>query len=469
MGKYKYLANNIALFTISNFVSKILVFLLVPFYTSILSTKEYGIANLMQVTLLLLVPALTVNIGEAALRFAVERKDKCGSILYIGLKYTGRATLLVLLLAGTATFFVSLEIKQYLCFFIILFAANALYEFLILYFQGSEMVPVVVGGSIFCTVVMLGSNLFFLLVLKIGLSGYLLAQILSFAFASIFMILLSLKKAYKREIDQDNELETEMLAYGKPMILYSTGSWINNASDRYIVTAICGSAVNGIYGVAYNIPAILSVFQRIFAQAWQLSATKSHKDEDSGDFFSMMYKSYNTFMVLGSSFLIITVKIFAGFLFQKDFYSAWIFVPPLLISVIFGALTGFLGSICLAHKDSRSMGIATGIGAALNIILNLISVWYIGAMGAAIATAISYFVMYFMAFLFTKKHVSLSINLKKDYLAYLIVVIQAILVMREVKNVYPITSGLFILLLLLYLKEATVIAKRLLVYGKKKP
>jgi O-antigen/teichoic acid export membrane protein len=172
--------------------------------------------------------------------------------------------------------------------------------------------------------------------------------------------------------------------------------------------------------------------------------------------------------VLGSSFLIITVKIFAGFLFQKDFYSAWIFVPPLLISVIFGALTGFLGSICLAHKDSRSMGIATGIGAVLNIVLNLISVWYIGAMGAAIATAISYFTMYFMAFLFTKKHVRLSINLKKDYLAYLIVVVQAVLVMREVKNVYPITILLFILLLLLYLKEASAIAKRLLAYGKKK-
>ena len=70
--KYQYLAGNIALFSVSNFVSKILVFLLVPLYTNVLTTYEYGIADILQVTLLLLVPAVTVNMGEAALRFGIE-------------------------------------------------------------------------------------------------------------------------------------------------------------------------------------------------------------------------------------------------------------------------------------------------------------------------------------------------------------------------------------------------------------
>ena len=43
-----------------------------------------------------------------------------------------------------------------------------------------------------------------------------------------------------------------------------------------------GSVQNGLYGVAYKIPAILMVFQRIFAQSFQMSATKSYKEEEAG-------------------------------------------------------------------------------------------------------------------------------------------------------------------------------------------
>lgn len=132
MGRYKYLANHIAFFFISNFVSKILVFLLVPFYTSVLTTKEYGIADIMQVTLLLLVPALTMNMGEAALRFGIEKEEKRADIFRVGLKYSGTAMLFVAVVAGVSAFFVPAGIRVYLLFFVFLFAANALYEFLIL-------------------------------------------------------------------------------------------------------------------------------------------------------------------------------------------------------------------------------------------------------------------------------------------------------------------------------------------------
>ena len=127
MGKYKYLANNIALFSISNFVSKILVFLLVPFYTNVLTTAEYGIADIFQVTLLLLVPALTINMGEGALRFGIEKKNKRGSILYTGLKFTVMAAALVALVCFIASFFVSAQMKWYLFLFSVLFLSNALY------------------------------------------------------------------------------------------------------------------------------------------------------------------------------------------------------------------------------------------------------------------------------------------------------------------------------------------------------
>ena len=482
MGKLKYLSKNIALFSISNFVSKILVFLLVPFYTNVLTTYEYGIADVIQVTLLLLVPMVTLNIGEAALRFGIEEVENRKSIYDIGIKYVIRASIFVACICFAIRGVISVisipgfnssniaEIKWYLLLFILLFATNSLYEFLVLYFQGCELVETIVFGSITCTAATIGFNLFFLLGLKIGLNGYVFSQILAYAVAAFVMIVISKKKVAVQasrdnvQADADNitssisdsdksGLETRMLEYSKPMIVYSTASWVNNAVDRYFVLYLCGAAVNGVYGVAYKIPAILMVFQRIFAQAWQLSATKAHKDSDSDEFFTDMYKVYNSFMVIGCAFLVLIVKPLSSFLFRKEFYEAWKFVPPLLISVIFGALTGFLGSICLAHKDSKSMGKATGTGAVVNVLLNLILIPYFSAMGAAIATGISYFTMCMMALLFVKKHVNISVAVLRNFISYLILVIQAIIMIMEMPYHYAICGALFVILIVIYIKD----------------
>ena len=500
MGKLKYLSKNIALFSISNFVSKILVFLLVPFYTNVLTTYEYGIADVIQVTLLLLVPMVTLNIGEAALRFGVEEVNNRKSIYSVGIKYVLRASIIVAFICFAIRGILSVkeiadafesgiagtginEIKWYLLLFAFLFAANALYEFLILYFQGAELVETIVIGSVSCTFLTICSNLIFLLGLKTGLNGYIYSQIIAFALASLIMILVGKKRinvtvnsdctnkqnnsgkelVYNEcnnstdnsadNIEDINDIEKRMLDYSKPMIAYSTASWVNNAVDRYFVLYLCGAAINGIYGVAYKIPAILMVFQRIFAQAWQLSATKAHKDEDSEAFYSDMYKVYNSFMVIGCAALVLLVKPVAAFLFRKDFYEAWELVPPLLISVIFGALTGFLGSICLAHKDSKSMGKATSIGAIFNIVLNLFLIPYFQAMGAAIATGVSYFTMCMMAVYFVRKHVNLKVKFARNFVSYLILVIESAVMIFELPYHILICALLFIVIVLIYIKD----------------
>jgi len=507
MGKLKYLSKNIALFSISNFVSKILVFLLVPFYTNVLTTYEYGIADVIQVTLLLLVPMVTVNIGEAALRFGIEEVDNREGIFKVGIKYVIRAATIVAILCCIAraaidvisknvSFSVSTEeIKWYLLLFIVLFATNAVYEFLVLYYQGCESVETIVIGSVTCTAATIGFNLIFLLGLRIGLNGYLYSQMLAYAIAAFVMISVSKRFVNTESIikssvnnteaeqevvntvtnsetsNQDtiagqgntsDNLEQRMLEYSRPMVVYSTASWVNNAVDRYFVLYMCGAAVNGVYGVAYKIPAILMVFQRIFAQAWQLSATKVHKDEDSGIFYTDMYKVYNSFMVLGCAALVLLVKPVATFLFRKDFYEAWKLVPPLLISVIFGALTGFLGSICLAHKDSKSMGRATGIGALVNVVLNAVMIPHLSAMGAAIATGISYFTMGTLALIFVRKHVKIDVKIIRNIVSYVLLVAESVIMINEMPFHYVICAVIFVVLILIYLKDFITIVNVLL-------
>lgn len=95
MKKYKYLLKNIGLLTVSNFASKILSFLLVPLYTSILTTKEYGVYDIFNTTVLLLIPIFTIDIVDAVLRFSLDDKVDNNDVYTIGNILTFVSTLIL--------------------------------------------------------------------------------------------------------------------------------------------------------------------------------------------------------------------------------------------------------------------------------------------------------------------------------------------------------------------------------------
>lgn len=79
--KYKNLSMNTLLFTISSFGAKIISFLLVPIYTSVLSTKDYGNVDLVSTTVQLLLPIATLNIQDAVLRFSLDDKYEAEEVI----------------------------------------------------------------------------------------------------------------------------------------------------------------------------------------------------------------------------------------------------------------------------------------------------------------------------------------------------------------------------------------------------
>ena len=74
MNRYNYLFKNIGILTLSSFATKLLSFFLVPLYTNILTTTEYGTYDLLNSTIGILLPILTLDIQEAVLRFALDKK-----------------------------------------------------------------------------------------------------------------------------------------------------------------------------------------------------------------------------------------------------------------------------------------------------------------------------------------------------------------------------------------------------------
>lgn len=52
--------------------------------------------------------------------------------------------------------------------------------------------------------------------------------------------------------------------------------------------------------------------------------------------------------------LIILSRTIAELLYNKDFYNAWKYAPFLTIAAVFGALSGYIGGIYAATKDTKA-------------------------------------------------------------------------------------------------------------------
>ena len=97
MNRYKYLLKNIGLLTLSSFATKLLSFFLVPLYTNILTTTEYGTYDLFNTTIGVLLPILTLNIQEAVMRFSMDSKYDRKSIVTVATKYLFFSNVIVIL------------------------------------------------------------------------------------------------------------------------------------------------------------------------------------------------------------------------------------------------------------------------------------------------------------------------------------------------------------------------------------
>ena len=453
----RYLAKNMVFLTVGQFGTKILSFFLVPLYTNVLSSAEYGMYDLYSVTVSLFIPILTLNISDATLRFLLGKDAKKSSVISISVKTCVFSIAIFALLIAVNSVSDTFPIfNEYRLFLLLMFAVNGLNGVLLNIARGLDRIKDVSVSGVICSAVMIILNLIFLLPMHLGLKGYYLATISGSAVQILYLsVALGIHK-FIRFREKSTAINKEMLRYSCPMMLNSVSWWVNSVSDRYIVTWFCGLVENGIYSVAYKIPSILTIFQNIFSQAWTLSAIQDFDRDDKDGFFSDMYRFYNTGMVLICSALIILTKPLAQILFAKDFYAAWRFVPFLLISTVFGALGGYIGGIFAATKKSSFFAVSSFTGAAVNILLNVILIKIFGTIGAAVATFASYFAVWLMRIVYVRKLICLRINFFTDGIAYGILLIQSVIILLSNSVLFSFTANILLLFLIVILYRDTI-------------
>lgn len=315
MNRSKYLLKNMGILTISNFSSKILVFLLVPLYTTVLSTAEYGAYDLAVSTATLFYPILTLNIVDAVMRFLMDKDYDKKSIAGIGLKFLSISIILfafgmyILNVTKLWPDINGLEIYIFLYYFF-----YVLNQFLIQFAKGLEQVKEMGIAGVVSTLVMLLTNILFLLVFKCGLSGFFWANILAQGISALYIAIRIQILSYIEFKRVDKVLQKEMLIYSIPLIASVIGWWVNSTADKYVVSFILGVSANGLLSVSYKIPQILNTIQSIFIQAWQISAIKEYGDNNTARFYGNTFTIINLLMCIVCSWLIFLTRPLAHFL-----------------------------------------------------------------------------------------------------------------------------------------------------------
>jgi len=181
--------------------------------------------------------------------------------------------------------------------------------------------------------------------------------------------------------------------------------------------------------------------------AFQISVVENFGSEESKRFFGQVYKALSSFCIIGVSGLVVLAKPIASILYQKDFFSAWSISCVLIFSVLFHALSGCLGTIYTSAKKTKFLFYSTGIGAIVNIILNVILIYWLGIIGAAIATLISNAVVWFSRLINSRKLIAFPINILTDSLSFVLIVVQIFLVIQDQLYCYIGAIGLLIIIL----------------------
>jgi len=397
----KELFRNTFLFAISNFASKLLVFLMIPLYTSVLSTEDYGLVDIISTTVLLLLPIFTLTIAEGVLRYCLTGKEHANDYLTIGLKITTLGCLVVLVFAFPVVYFFKLNTFYY--FIPIIFLTQSYSRLFGRFARGIDKVRNVAVAGVLETFTIVTCNLLLLLVFEFGVMGYLLSMVAGYSVSCIYLFISCRISQYISLKTYNRGQVIELCKYSTPLIPNQLCWWLIDSFSKYILIFFIGYAGVGIYTAAFKFPTVLNVIASFFIDAWLLSVVKEYEKPDSKDYIRKVY-GYFSFLMMATALIITCLsKEIAQVFLKGEFYNGYIYIPLMCLTASVGGMFTFFATIFSSEKKTYLNLIPTTIGAVVVIIISYILVPRIEVMGVVIATLVGYLVIWVLCFVLTDR------------------------------------------------------------------
>lgn len=445
---YKELFSNMFVFALSNIGTKLVLFFLVPLYTKYMSSREYGTADLITTTTSLFIPIVTLSINESVYRFtmdnSVDDKDVLKCFYYI---YLFSTAITVIISAGLV-FIPSME--EYVLFFVLLMITTILNDGYALFIKGSGKNKVFALDSIVYVISLVICNMLFLINFNMGISGYLLAIIISKVISMIYLLIFgnALKFVLPKRINW--VLLKQMFQFSIPLLFNSINWWIISSSDKYMLNYMLGSSEVGLYSISAKIPALVNIAITVFTEAWTIASIKEYNEGKGTAFYNSVFELFSACMAIWVSIIMLFSRPFMHVYVSEEYYDASTFLPTLLMSAYYLGYSSFIGVTFSTVMKSEVIMKSSLYAAGINIIFNLALIPRIGGLGAAVATMVTYMAISLYRYVKAQNYMPLNFSKPRFIITIVVLTVQEIAVTTGVRWIFISIICLFLIIIIYY-------------------
>ncbi len=394
----------------ASFLNQGIGFLLLPLFTYYLLPEEYAQLSLINTMISIVIPFVLLQVPGAIAVEYFKIKDFTSFSNYFSSAISNTLFSFFIILGifflAAPTLANWLELKYFWVLMVPVFALWQFFPRLIQsYYQISER-PMAFGiFSISKTTIELALSILLIIVFLMKYEGRLWAIWTAGLIFTIISIGLLRKEKLLLNFHIQKKHQINALKFGIPLIPHAIGALVINASDQFFISKMVSMEALGVYSIGYKIGAIIMVLQLAFAQAWSpflykklaSNTTKSKKEIVKAAYIFM---GLLLICLLGLTF--ITPFVFK-YILAKNYVGGAVFVFWVGLGYLFlgfyKVFTGFL----FYHKKTAILGYLAGFNVLLNLTLNYFLILRYGAIGAAYATAISFFVFFLVVAIISQR------------------------------------------------------------------
>jgi O-antigen/teichoic acid export membrane protein len=391
---FKHLAVHTAIYGLANALTASLSFILTPLYARNLAPADFAIVTLFTITATFAATLFQFGTGTAIFRSVIQREIDKKIVLSTAFYFTLSLILpflgILWLLSPTISgvLFGDLPSRAPLLWMAFLTAALdamvTIPQAKLRIEEKSILYSLLACGNFILGVFL---NIFFVVAVKMGIQGIILANLLravSYCIVSIFVLIPDL-----RPIFTITEVK-ELVRFGAPLIPISIFALILSVADRYFLQYYSSLTEMGIYSVGYKLGSLLQLPVGAFQIAWPTIMFSVYKTPQAKSFYSRLLTYFC--LVLGFLFLVITVfsREVIHVIATPVYASAWQVVPLITLSQIAMGIVYVTAVGINVMKRPEHIIFAWLAGVIVHLSLNFYLIPRYGMIGAGWSTLISY-------------------------------------------------------------------------------
>lgn len=446
------LIKNSGIYIITNFLTKGISFLMIPFYTRYLSPNEYGEVSqyMLYSTIIYLVLSLqnysTIGVVKESLSDD-KFKEYLKSICIIPLMMLLIALLLIKFFQGWIYLKTGLNIIYQNMLIIQSFFYIGFTLLNSIYIYTNESIKKVKVTFFFTLAVTLFS-LFSLVLIENKIS----ARINSYFIVCTIFGIYSYRQILKNKLEYKFENIKLCLRIGTPLVFYSLSYFLLNGADRIILKKMTNDLEVGVYSLAYNIGVITNLIWSSINAAWTPWLYNKMKKLQEQEIREKSYVYLKIIIIINILFVWLGIDLFEKIV-PKYYINSFDIIPWIVLGNLFIFFYSFSVNYKTFIKKTKSIGIISFITLLINIYLNIMLIPKYGSIGAAKTTAISYLIGFLLFELDLRKNYKIKYFKVVEYLEYTAYLIASILFYYCLKDYFLYKSILNILLIVFIIKR----------------